>query len=147
MIAMEMGRVPDTIGSQFLITLGGKAGGDGGGVDLLPGIGGGDDDGGGGNRAGYLSLGRVVEDPSNVLSKLNRSYCDDDGRPYADVRVIRALVVRDPYDDPDGMDDLLARRGVTTSSSSVAGGEGGGRWRRRMRMRRRTRGTEAKTTT
>ncbi len=33
----------------------------------------------------YLSLGAVIEDDSKVLSKLNRSYCDDDSRPYADM--------------------------------------------------------------
>mmetsp|Transcript_25554 Transcript_25554/g.54970 ORF Transcript_25554/g.54970 Transcript_25554/m.54970 type:complete len:676 (+) Transcript_25554:151-2178(+) len=112
-IAMEMGNVPHTIGSQFLFTLSENNGlkdlvssteGDGGNND-------------GSNNAGqnnprYLSLGTIAEDSQNVLSKLNRAYCDDDGRPYADIRIQRALVIHDPFDDPAGMDDLLKWRGV-----------------------------------
>jgi peptidyl-prolyl cis-trans isomerase-like 4 len=126
-VAMEMGRVADTIGSQFLITLGDGGGNDtnDNGLGMLPGCAsstsGVDGDVHDGNRGSqkYLSLGTVVEDDSRVLSKLNRSYCDDNGRPYADVRIIRALVIHDPYDDPSGMDDLLTRRGVVTTSSTT----------------------------
>ena len=64
----------------------------------------------------YLSLGTVAEDSQHVLSKLNRAYCDDDGRPFADIRISRALVIHDPFDDPEGMDDLLKCREVVTSS-------------------------------
>jgi peptidyl-prolyl cis-trans isomerase-like 4 len=111
---MEMGNIQDTIGSQFLITLGNS--GDNGllGVDSFNN----DNSIGHDNDATattkYLSLGTVVEDQNGVLAKLDRSYCDDDGRPYADIRIIRALVISDPYDDPDGMDDLLVTRGVST---------------------------------
>ena len=113
-VAMEMGNIQDTIGSQFLITLGNS--GDNGllGVDSFNN----DNSIGHDNDATattkYLSLGTVVEDQNGVLAKLDRSYCDDDGRPYADIRIIRALVISDPYDDPDGMDDLLVTRGVST---------------------------------
>ncbi|EJK61115.1 hypothetical protein THAOC_18447, partial [Thalassiosira oceanica] len=109
-VAMEMGGVADTVGSQFLITLGD----DNGLSDTVP-----DeltaammDPGELASRPRYLSLGRVVEDGDGVLDKLSRVYCDDDGRPFADVRVGRCLVVHDPYEDPDGMDGLLGKRGV-----------------------------------
>ena len=114
-IAMEMGNVANTIGSQFLITLGD----DNGLADTVP------DEltaamnpEDAGNHPRYLSLGRVVEDEGGVLDKLSRLYCDDDGRPFADVRVERALVVHDPYDDPDGMDELLSKRGVSVTPTN-----------------------------
>mmetsp|Transcript_13048 Transcript_13048/g.31756 ORF Transcript_13048/g.31756 Transcript_13048/m.31756 type:complete len:668 (-) Transcript_13048:203-2206(-) len=110
-IAMEMGNVPHTIGSQFLFTLS-----ENNGLKDLVALA--EADGGNdGKRTQhdprYLSLGKIAEDSQNVLSKLNRSYCDDDGRPFADVRIQRALVIHDPFDDPAGMEDLLKWRGVT----------------------------------
>ena len=108
MIAMEMGNVPNTIGSQFLITLSD----DNGLKDMVPV----DDnkvDMTGEEKVGrYLSLGRVAEDDNDVLSKLNRTYCDDDGRPFADIRIQRVLVIHDPFDDSEEMKELLVARGV-----------------------------------
>lgn len=127
-VATEMNGTPDTIGSQLLIT-----------VDEGP------DRGLDGFRnttstdndttvaAGafapnerltpqkFRSVGTVVEDENDVLGKLNAAYCDADGRPYADIRVIRALVIDDPYDDPEGMDQLLEDRGVTTTALEEGG--------------------------
>eukprot|EP00970_Alexandrium_tamarense_P010113 scaffold2040_cov196-Alexandrium_tamarense.AAC.5 len=115
-IAMEMENIPHTIGSQFLITLS-----DGNGLNNLVSLG---DENGTGDKGGednaatrkghakYLSLGTVAEDSQDVLSKLNRAYCDDDGRPFADIRIQRALVLHDPFDDPEGMGRLLKQRGV-----------------------------------
>ena len=67
-------------------------------------------------RPRYISLGTIAEDSQRVLSKLNRAYCDDDGRPFADIRIQRALVVHDPFDDPVGMEKLLEWRGVIVES-------------------------------
>lgn len=112
-IAMEMGNVQHTIGSQFLITLS-----DNNGLQDLILSNEGDNetkqptDNNSNNNVRYLSLGTVAEDTQHVLSKLNRAYCDDNGRPYADIRILRALVIHDPFDDPPGMEDLLKRRGV-----------------------------------
>jgi len=116
-IAMEMGNVPHTIGSQFLITLSE----DNGLSDLAYGNDGADADGKGNNNNSvrYFSLGTVAEDTQNILSKLNRAYCDDDGRPFADIRIQRALVIHDPFvEDPAGMNDLLRSRGVTIDTSN-----------------------------
>ena len=118
LIAMEIGNVPHTIGSQFLLTLSDNNGLN----DLISttqdtALNGNDKQQQANNNSQtrYLSLGKVTEDTQNVLNKLNRAYCDDDGRPYADIRIIRALVVSDPYDDPEGMSELLKLRGVTTT--------------------------------
>lgn len=117
MIAMEMGNVPHTIGSQFSITLS-----DSNGLkDMIPIQNRKTNDGLHHEQekaGGYLSLGRVVEDNHDILSKLNRAYCDDDGRPFADIRIQRALVIHDPFDDPPEMDELLKSKGVDVGGSN-----------------------------
>ena len=113
-IAMEMSNVPNTIGSQFLITLSD----DNGLKDMVPidemktGMMDGED-----RVVRYLSLGQVVEDDQDVLSKLNRSYCDDEGRPYADIRIERILLIHDAFEDSEGMSELLKARGVELNES------------------------------
>ena len=62
--------------------------------------------------SGFLSLGKVVEDESNLLDRWADCYCDKEGRPYADWRIRRALVAHDPFDDPRAMKTLLHQRGV-----------------------------------
>ena len=62
----------------------------------------------------FLSLGVIAEDDDNILDKINALYCDDEGRPYVDIRIHKALIVHDPYPDPDGMDLLMAARGITS---------------------------------
>ena len=119
-VAMEIGNVPHTIGSQFLITLSENNGlsdlvyGNNNGIDNV--------ERKGKNSVRYMSLGSVAEDDRNILSKLNRAYCDDEGRPFADIRIKRALVIHDPFEDePEGMDDLLRLRGVTSNSDNANG--------------------------
>jgi peptidyl-prolyl cis-trans isomerase-like 4 len=87
----------DTIGSQFMITLG---------TNLVNEWDNNEDE----NE--YISLGIVSEDDDGVLEKLNNVYCDGDGRPYADIRIIKSHVLHDPFDDPDGMDDLMKHQRV-----------------------------------
>ena len=36
----------------------------------------------------------------NVLQTLNNLYCDGEGRPYQDVRILHTYVLDDPFDDP-----------------------------------------------
>ncbi|KAL7439339.1 hypothetical protein ACHAXH_006687, partial [Discostella pseudostelligera] len=124
-IAMEMANLPHTIGSQFLLTLSDTNGlrnlistankVDNGGNDCT--------DKQNNTAIRYLSLGTVVEDSQNILSKLNRAYCDDNGRPYADIRIQRALVIHDPFEDPVGMEDLLRWRGVECNWGEVGEGD------------------------
>jgi hypothetical protein len=60
-----------------------------------------------------LYLGRVVEDNNDVLRQINSLYCDKDGRPYTDVRIKRALIVHDPFEeDPPGLENVLKYRGI-----------------------------------
>jgi peptidyl-prolyl cis-trans isomerase-like 4 len=68
----------------------------------------------------FRSVGRVVEDDNQVLDQIASSYCDANGRPYADLRVVRALVIDDPFDDPPGMDELLESRGVVRGTPKAA---------------------------
>ena len=64
MVALELNGRPDTVGSQFSITLGG--GRDGEGLD-------------GASARQPLSLGVVTEDDDGILDKISNSYCDAEG--------------------------------------------------------------------
>ena len=99
-----MNHIKDTIGSQFLITLmdgislDGVSFGDGGGCDK--------------EGQSFFSLGRVVEDDGDVLDKINNLYCDKGGRPYTDVRIVRALIIHDPFEDPKQLKEVLQKRNI-----------------------------------
>jgi peptidyl-prolyl cis-trans isomerase-like 4 len=101
-----MDGIPDTIGSQFLITL---EGGEGRALDgYIPPHHGEDTS----STPRYLSLGVVTEDDDNVLGRIHNAYCDANGRPYGDIRIERALVIHDPFEDPSGLQELMKRQGV-----------------------------------
>ena len=114
-VATEMNGIPDTIGSQFLITVteGPDRALDGyTSVATIDPIAGGRNQQQQQQQQQFLSIGVVREDENNILDQIAATYCDATGRPYADIRVIRALVIDDPFDDPPGMDELLKRRNV-----------------------------------
>ena len=100
-VASEMQRVRDTIGSQFLIT-----------VDSGPGC----------QKfwrrkkrnllAHFYHMGELVEDENDVLGKNNEAYCDRDGRPYANIPIVRMFISEDPFEDPSDMDEFLRRKGI-----------------------------------
>ncbi|PNS21533.1 hypothetical protein CAC42_892 [Sphaceloma murrayae] len=69
--------------SQFLITLGDN-------VDQLDG------------KASIF--GEVVEG-FDALEKINAAFVDDAGRPLKDIRILHAVVLDDPYDDPPGVEE------------------------------------------
>ncbi len=103
-IAMDIDGIPNTIGSQFLITTE-----EGAPFFPLP-----DDEADNTPKRSFLSLGTVTEDSDGVLDKLNDSvFCDKDGRPYTDIRIIRAHVLDDPFEDPPEMANMLKAKGVT----------------------------------
>ena len=60
----------------------------------------------------FLSLGKVVEDDNDVLGKINEAYCDRDGRPYANIPIVRMFISEDPFEDPSDMDEFLRRKGI-----------------------------------
>jgi len=119
-VATEIQGIPDTIGSQFLITL---ADGPGRALDGYS-ITNDRSTNNNNNKTNdsaahdtFLSLGKIVEDENNVLEQLSRLYCDVEGRPYVDVRVHRVLVVHNPFEDaqrqqPELLYDLYRQRGV-----------------------------------
>jgi len=39
-----------------------------------------------------------------VISKLNNTITDTEGRPYQDIRITHTVVLHDPYDDPPGLE-------------------------------------------
>lgn len=44
-----------------------------------------------------------VEEGLDVLMKINNSYCDNDNRPYQNIRIRHTVILDDPFDDLDGM--------------------------------------------
>ncbi|KAJ3055183.1 Peptidyl-prolyl cis-trans isomerase cyp6, partial [Rhizophlyctis rosea] len=59
------------------------------------------------NHLDYLDgkqavFGKVVEG-LEVLDEINRAMCDDDGRPYRDIRIKHTIILDDPFDDPEGL--------------------------------------------
>lgn len=36
----------------------------------------------------------------DTLEQINSQFCDDNGRPYRDIRILHTYVLDDPYDDP-----------------------------------------------
>jgi len=68
-------------GSQFFITLGDD-------LDYLDGV--------------HTVFAEVVEG-FDVLDKLNDAICDDEHRPYQDIRINHTVILDDPYDDPSGL--------------------------------------------
>ncbi|RKP07448.1 cyclophilin-like domain-containing protein, partial [Thamnocephalis sphaerospora] len=68
-------------GSQFFITLAD-------GLDYLDGQ--------------YTVFGQVVEG-LDVLDKINDAHCDDQHRPYRDIRIRHTILLDDPFPDPNGL--------------------------------------------
>eukprot|EP01041_Mallomonas_annulata_P005688 gene5688-11475_t len=51
----------------------------------------------------HTIFGEIAEG-MEVLEKLNNLYCDEDGRPYQDVRIKHSHVLDDPFPDPPSLD-------------------------------------------
>ena len=47
-------------------------------------------------------FGEVAEG-MDIVMKINDAYCDKQGRPYKDIRILHTLILEDPYDDPPGL--------------------------------------------
>ena len=71
----------NVVGSQFFFTLGSA-------LDSLDGE--------------HCVFGEVVEG-EEVISKLNNTITDTEGKPYQDIRITHTVVLHDPYDDPPGL--------------------------------------------
>jgi peptidyl-prolyl cis-trans isomerase-like 4 len=55
----------------------------------------------------HTFFGEVAEG-MDVLEKINALYCDEEGRPYQDVRILHTYVLDDPFPDPPGMPSVPA---------------------------------------
>jgi len=116
---VAINNTPNTNQSQFLITLGASRPSDG--LDNyfndpkdIP-----------------IPFGRVIQDSSGVLDKLNSAYCDSGGRPYQDVRILHTVVVYDPWhgleeeeeeeEEKEGKKECRRRRDELRSSGGWIG--------------------------
>lgn len=68
-------------GSQFFITLNDD-------LDYLDGV--------------HTVFGELVEG-IDVIKVLNETICDEENRPYKDIRICHTVILEDPYDDPSGL--------------------------------------------
>ena len=50
----------------------------------------------------HTIFGRVMEG-LDVLQRINEAYCDENGRPWQNIRIKRTTVLDDPFEDPEGM--------------------------------------------
>lgn len=41
-----------------------------------------------------------VMEGMEMLEEINSQFCDDNGRPYRDIRILHTYVLDDPFDDP-----------------------------------------------
>jgi len=44
-----------------------------------------------------------VEEGLDVLKAINNAYCDENGRPWVDIRIKHTVILDDPFDDPEGL--------------------------------------------
>ena len=45
-----------------------------------------------------------VSEGMDVLMNINEAYCDEEHRPYKDIRIYHTIVLDDPYEDPEGLE-------------------------------------------
>ncbi|XP_013390811.1 peptidyl-prolyl cis-trans isomerase-like 4 [Lingula anatina] len=72
----------DMHGSQFFITTGDN-------LDYLDGV--------------HTVFGEVSEG-FDTLSKINEAHCDQENRPFQDIRILHTIILDDPYPDPPGLE-------------------------------------------
>ena len=48
-------------------------------------------------------FGEVAEG-MDIVMKVNDAYCDKQGRPYKDIRILHTIILDDPFDDPKGLE-------------------------------------------
>ena len=44
-----------------------------------------------------------IEEGKDVLEKINKAYCDKEGRPYQNIRIRHTFILEDPFEDSDGI--------------------------------------------
>lgn len=50
----------------------------------------------------YTVFGEVAEG-FDTLDKINDAYCDENGRPFRDIRIRHTVILDDPFPDPEGL--------------------------------------------
>lgn len=60
-------------------------------------------------------FGRVSEG-FDTLTRINGAYCDDDGRPYQNIRIHHVYILDDPFPDPAGLEVRTVRLWLSTDT-------------------------------
>ncbi|CAM9710360.1 unnamed protein product, partial [Discosporangium mesarthrocarpum] len=79
LVSMANMGAPNTNGSQFFFSMRGDD------MDHLD---------------GKHTVFAKVEEGMGVLEEINEQFCDGEGRPYRDIRILHTHVLDDPFDDP-----------------------------------------------
>lgn len=57
----------------------------------------------------HTIFGQIAEG-MEVVMKINEAFCDEDGRPFQNIRIRHTVVLDDPVADPPGLDRLIPER-------------------------------------
>ena len=68
---------------------------------------------------GKMTLFAQVEEGVDILTKLNDLYCDNNGRPYQDMRIRHAHILDDPFDDPKNHEYPASPEGRVPDAETV----------------------------
>ncbi|KAK2186029.1 hypothetical protein NP493_216g03008 [Ridgeia piscesae] len=90
----------DMHGSQFFLTLAPD-------IDYLDGK--------------HTVFGEVAEG-IDVLAKINETFVDKEFRPYKDIRIYHTVILDDPFDDPQGLADLIPDRSPEPTKEQLESG-------------------------
>lgn len=66
----------------------------------------------------HTVFGRVSEG-FDTLTRINGAYCDDDGRPYQNIRIHHVYILDDPFPDPAGLEVRNAPSHLTPARCSL----------------------------
>ncbi|CAH1225273.1 PPIL4 [Branchiostoma lanceolatum] len=63
-----------------------------------------------------------VSEGDDVLAKINEAICDNEHRPYQDIRINHTVVLDDPFDDPAGLADHIPDRSPEPTKEQLESG-------------------------
>lgn len=56
------------------------------------------------NGQGHCVFGEIVEGLDEIVQTFNETICDQENRPYQDIRITHMIVLEDPFEDPKGLE-------------------------------------------
>ncbi|KAI8520910.1 Peptidyl-prolyl cis-trans isomerase-like 4 [Branchiostoma belcheri] len=63
-----------------------------------------------------------VSEGEDILNQINEAICDNEHRPYQDIRINHTVVLDDPFDDPPGLADHIPDRSPEPTKEQLESG-------------------------